>query len=62
MTGVQTCALPIKCGLLDEMETAPDKKGFSASYQLFIASAADHITILAPFFTPLAELVQKLAS
>jgi hypothetical protein len=49
-------------GLLDEMETAPDKKRFTTSYQSLIASAADHITILTPFLTPLAELVQKLAS
>jgi hypothetical protein len=48
--------------LLSDLEVAKDKKTFTARYQAFIGSAANHMTIIAPFLTPLAGLLQDLAS
>ena len=48
--------------LLDDLEAAKDRKNFTARYQAFIGSAANHMTVIAPFLTPLAGLLQSLAS
>jgi hypothetical protein len=48
--------------LVDELESAPDKTSFNARYQAFIAAAANHMTLLAPFLTPLAHMLGQLAS
>jgi hypothetical protein len=48
--------------LLDNLEAAKDKQSFTAHYQAFIGSAANHMTIIAPFLTPLAQLLQRLTS
>lgn len=43
--------------LVSAMESAPNKQSFTASYQAFIASAADHITVLTPFLPALTNLL-----
>jgi hypothetical protein len=48
--------------LLNDIETARDKKSFTGSYQALIASAAEHMTILAPFLPALAELLKRFNS
>ena len=48
--------------LIDDMEAAKDRKSFTGYYQALIASAADHMTIIAPFLTPLAGLLSGLAT
>jgi hypothetical protein len=48
--------------LIRNMESAKDQKSFAAHYQAFIGAAANHMTILAPFLTPLAVYLQSLAS
>ncbi len=43
--------------LVNNVEAARDRKGFTAGYQALIASAANHMTILAPFLPALTELL-----
>lgn len=43
--------------LIAEMEAAKDQKSFTAAYQAFIASAANHMTILAPMLPALTHLI-----
>jgi hypothetical protein len=45
--------------LVGDLEAAKDRGGFLAAYQRLIASAADHMTILAPFLPALAQLWQS---
>jgi hypothetical protein len=42
---------------LDELEEAKGKNSFTQKYQEFIASAADHVTILAPFIPALTQML-----
>ena len=44
---------------VDEMELAHQTGGFLEKYQAFIASAADHITIIAPLIPALTQLLQR---
>jgi hypothetical protein len=44
---------------LDELEKARGSAGFMHAYQNFIASAANHMTLLAPFMPLLAQLVSQ---
>jgi hypothetical protein len=48
--------------LLSELEAARDQKSFISGYQAFIASAANHITIIAPFLPALTELLKNFSS
>jgi len=48
--------------LLKEIEEARDQKSFTSGYQALIASAANHMTILAPFLPALTELLKNLTS
>jgi hypothetical protein len=43
--------------LVSRVEAAHDRKNFVAGYQALIASAANHMTIIAPFLPALAELL-----
>ena len=45
--------------LFDEMCKNIGKKTFLEKYQLFIASMADHITVLTPFIPFLTSLINK---
>ena len=45
---------------LNELKSAPNKVTFGERYRAFLASAADHMTILAPFLPPLLELLAKM--
>jgi hypothetical protein len=42
---------------LDEMEAAKGTSGFTQKYQNFIASAADHMSVLAPFIPALTQML-----
>ncbi len=44
---------------LDELEKARGSAGFMQAYQNFIASAANHMTLLAPFMPLLGQLVSQ---
>ncbi len=46
--------------LLDDLAAAKDKKTFGTAYQAFIASAADHITIITPFLPSLTDMLRGL--
>jgi len=48
--------------LVARLEKAPDKKGAMAAYQALIASAADHMTLLAPFLPALTDIISRLTS
>jgi len=48
--------------LLNEIEAARDRKSFASSYQALIASAADHMTIIAPFLPALTDLLKNFTS
>ena len=41
---------------LEALESAPDKITWGEKYREFIASAADHMTLLAPFLPALTSL------
>jgi len=43
--------------LVNEMEQARGTSGFAAKYNAFIQSAANHMTLLAPFIPPLTALL-----
>lgn len=43
--------------LIDEMEKNKDKKSFVNSYQKFISSMADHMSLVAPFIPALTQLL-----
>jgi hypothetical protein len=42
---------------LDEMEIAKDKDSFTQKYQNFIASAANHMSVLSPFIPALTQML-----
>jgi hypothetical protein len=44
---------------LDELEKARGSAGFMQAYQNFVASAANHMTLLAPFMPLLGQLVSQ---
>jgi hypothetical protein len=46
--------------LLDEMAAAKDRKTFGTSYQAFIASSGNHMTIIAPFLGALGNVFLSL--
>jgi hypothetical protein len=48
--------------LVNQVEAAHDQKSFTAGYQALIASAANHMTILAPFLPALTELLRHYTS
>jgi len=48
--------------LLSHIATAKDKGSFTAAYQQFITSAANHMTILAPFLPALTNILTHLPS
>jgi hypothetical protein len=48
--------------LVSRAEAARDQKSFTASYQALIASAANHMTIIAPFLPALTELLTHYPS
>lgn len=48
--------------LIDEMAAAKDQNSFNATYQAFIASAANHMTILAPMLPALTQLIGSFGS
>jgi hypothetical protein len=48
--------------LVNQVEAARDQKSFTASYQALIASAANHMTIIAPFLPGLTELLTHFTS
>ena len=43
---------------LSELEESKDEESFIQKYQEFIASAADHLTILAPFIPALTQMLK----
>lgn len=45
--------------LVNEMEQASGTNGFAAKYNAFIQSAANHMTLLAPFIPPLTALLMQ---
>jgi hypothetical protein len=48
--------------LISEMEKAIDQKSFTAGYQAFITSAANHMTILTPMLPALTQLITSFGS
>jgi hypothetical protein len=44
---------------INEMESAKQSSGFLHSYQNFMASAANHVTVFAPFISALAQMLSK---
>ncbi|MGO8919294.1 MAG: hypothetical protein ACLQJR_25615 [Stellaceae bacterium] len=48
--------------LVDRLEAARDQKSFTGAYQALIASAANHMTIIAPFLPALTELLKHVSS
>jgi hypothetical protein len=42
---------------LDEMEAAKGTGGFTQKYQNFIATAANHMSVLAPFIPALTQML-----
>ena len=44
---------------LDELQAAHGSSRFMAKYQSFIAAAANHVTIIAPFIPPLTTLLNR---
>jgi hypothetical protein len=45
---------------LDELEKAQGSAGFMRAYQNFIASAANHVTVFAPFLPALAQMLTHI--
>ena len=45
---------------VDALETAKNSSGFAKQYQSFIASAANHITLVAPFIPALTEMLKNV--
>ncbi len=45
------------CQKVDELKEAKGTPGFTSKYQEFIAIAADHITLLAPFIPALTQML-----
>jgi hypothetical protein len=45
-------------GHIDEMESAPDAKTYAQRYAAFISSAAEHMTLFAPFIPALSQLLK----
>jgi hypothetical protein len=45
--------------LIDEMKQQQGKSGFLSNYQSFIASAANHMTLVAPFIPALTQMIIK---
>lgn len=48
--------------LIAEMEAAKDQKSFTARYQAFIASAANHMTVIAPMLPALTQLLATFSA
>jgi hypothetical protein len=48
--------------LVNRVEAARDQKSYIDSYQALIASAANHMTIIAPFLPALTELLKRFTA